>query len=164
MSRSGIDFVNKEGTRISIQLYLDPLVCNRKRILNALRNGGAEGNLATSQSNFGSISVATPAPPTNRFEEIQRALGMTISNLRGVLLGRGGNASGLILTAARLADVSIVTKEDLKDAYYQAYLDACKFLTGEHPTSDSGGNHLEPLSITEAPRPAFDDEAGEAAA
>lgn len=151
MSRSGIELRTANGTRVSIQLYLDPVVGIRKEILNRLRSGGAEDTIRATQGSFGSVSSVSvaPAPLNEAVARIERALGMTLSNLRGVILGRGGNSSGLLLTASRLADVDVVSPEELRDAYFRAYQDACKFLTGEHPTCDSGKAELPPLSEAE---------------
>lgn len=151
MARSGIEIRTAKGTRISIQLYIDPVVGIRKQILNRLRSGGALDTVQATQGSFGSVSSVSvvPAPLNEAVARIERALGMTLSNLRGVILGRGGNSSGLLLTASRLAEVEVVSPEELREAYDRAYQDACKFLTGEHPTCDSGKTELPLLSEAE---------------
>ena len=153
MARSGFELRTANGTRVSIQCYLDPTVGVRKQILNSLRSGGGEqpDTIQQTQGSFGSVSSVSPAvaPITEAIARIERSLGMTLSNLRGVLLGRGGNSSGLLLTAARLADVEVVTAEELRDAYYQAYQDICGFIDGRHATCDAGAQKLPPLSEAE---------------
>lgn len=155
MSRASYETRLPSGTRISVCVYVDPPIGIRKALLNKLRSGGAPDLIKETQGSFGSVSSVSsaPAPLSAAVAQIERSLGMTLANLRGVLLGRGANAGSLLLTAARLADEEVVTQEQLRDVLYEAYQDYKGFLDGTHETCESGGKKLPDLSITESPDP-----------
>ena len=109
------------GVRISTPLYIDVPMAQRKGLLNGVREVISQVSIASPASASGIVVESA----TNRKNEVETFLGMSLDVLRSVLFQRGGLSLDLLLKLQAVSGYIVINEKEV-DAALKDKLKAIK--------------------------------------
>ena len=131
------DYTSKNGVRVSIPVYIDITMQQRKDLLNGIRESVHSNRVVSSPSTSSGLTVETTS---NIESDIESYIGMSLDVLRGVIFQRGGIEAGLFLRLQEVAGLSLITDKDMTAAFkarHDLVKNYIKDNPYEEPVSDS---------------------------
>ena len=126
------DYTSKSGVRISVPVYIDITMQQRKDLLNGIRELVNSSRVVSTPSSSSGLTVETTS---NVESDVESYIGMSLDVLRGVIFQRGGIEAGLLLRLQEVAGLSLVTDKDMTAAF-KARHDLVKTYIQENPYHD----------------------------
>ena len=116
LNSASLDYTNSQGIRVSLPVYIDLSITQRKDLLNGVRAVANESSEVATPNTQSGISVASYSSKQGAVEAF---IGMSLDVLRTVLFARGGLQLDLVLRLQQVAGIELVNEKDITAACKQ---------------------------------------------